>query len=106
VTHRLYAYAHPLDPEAKVYRWFPKDGAPATVLEQDVDFELVPDKPRDTTQAFKCIREGFRSISLPRWWPYARYHDKGGACVFENETEALEAVKRARDAGEPVSWDR
>lgn len=87
-------------------RWFEPGTEPDLLTEDGETWELVRSRPRDTTQAFKCIKEGFRSISLPKFWPYARRHDKTGACIFESEAEALEAVRRARDAGEVVAWDR
>ena len=110
MSQKLYAYRSrgaPVDDDRRLLRWFPKDGAPASIVGDDGEpWDLVLSRPRDTTTAFKCIKEGFRSISLPRWWPFAKRHDAGGACIFESETEAIDAVKRARDAGEPVSWDR
>jgi len=109
MSERLYVYrprGAPVEDDRTLHRWFPTEGAPAMVLGEDGGpWDLVPARPRDTKTPTKCIRESIKSIQAPRWWPYARRHDKDGACIFENETEYKEAIKRAADAGEPVAWD-
>ncbi len=92
--------------DRRISRWFEQGAEPELLTTEGQTWELIRQRPRDTTQRFKCIREGFRSVQLPRWWPYARHHDSRGACIFESEEEAKEAVKRAQDAGEVVAWDR
>lgn len=109
MSQTLYTYrprGAGLEDERTLHRWFPTEGAPATIRGDDgLSWDLRPARPRDTKRAVKCIREGIRSLQAPKWWPYAKRHDKTGACIFENETEYKEAIKRAADAGEPVAWD-
>lgn len=110
MTQRLFRYrprGARVEEDRERMEWFPIEGAPAAIQGDDGTWwDLVPSRLRDTTQAFKCMREGFRSVQLPKWWPFAKRHDKNGACVFANEEEAKEAVKRAVDAGEKIAWDR
>lgn len=109
MAERLYVYrprdAQPED-DRTLMLWYRHGEAPQEVEGDGITWDLRQERAREQAGIVPCIREWIRAVSLPRWWPYARHHDKDGTCIFENETEAKDAAKRARDAGEMVSWDR
>lgn len=94
------------DDDRRITRWFEVGAEPQFLVAEGVEWELIPARQRDQTRSVPVIREWIRSVQLPKHWPYAKHHDSTGACIFENETEAIEACKRARDHGEHVAWDR
>lgn len=60
-------------------------------------------------QEFKKSITGFSSRCLPKDWPYAKNHVKSGKhkgeCIFTGRKEIREAVARANDHGEHVTYD-
>lgn len=108
MSQRLYFFRPhgKIEDDRRITRWFEPGTEPDLLTEEGETWEVVRQAARDDTRKFKCIRETIRSIQLPKRWPYAKRHDKTGACIFESEEEAREAVRRARDAGEQVAWDR
>ena len=108
MTQQLYRYRPegrlPTDERLEL-RWFTKGEAPPELDIGEERFELDPERHRDERQALRVLREKIVSTSLPRFWPYCKRHTPDGRCVFESKYEVEEALKRARDHGEPVAWD-
>jgi hypothetical protein len=108
VTQKLHLFrvqGAGIEDDRRITRWYEIGAEPEFLTVEGVSWERVHTKQRDQKRAVKCIREKIVSVQLPKHWPFAKRHDEKGRCVFESETEAKEACKRATDAGEIVSWD-
>jgi len=102
-----------------IFEFESRDGQ---LLELDYPIGQAPRRVRRGGKAFKRIVSRFqttaptkpsagntgyhRSMSLPRWWPYAPRHDTDGTPLFCNVDETREAEKKAADDGEFAHYDR
>lgn len=91
--------------QRELKRLFQVGTEPETIEYDGLTWRLASEPGSDTRIAVKETIDGFKSRSLPKNWPYAKRHAADGACVFHSRKEVNEAVDRANDHGENVTYD-
>jgi len=91
---------------AKTIRRLFEVGKAAEHLEVgETTYALADGAPARRPDAVKKTITGFKSRCLPKNWPYAQRHAPDGSCIFSGRKEIREAVDRANDHGEGVTYD-